>query len=68
MVIPNRVSAVLNVTCIPSIDTTSGLLVLSDKWHLLGLAFRWLLPNQLKTFVEIACKSEMTVGMSVPHE
>ena len=68
MVIPNRVSAVLDVICIPSIDTASGLLVLSHRWHLPGLAFIWLLPNQLKTFVEISCNSEMTVGMSVPHE
>ena len=68
MVIPNRVSAVLDVICIQSMDTTSELLVLSNRWHLPGLAFIWLLPNQLKTFVEISCNSEMTVGMSVPQE
>ena len=68
MVIPNRVSAVLDVICIPSIDTTSGLLVLSNRWHLPGLAFIWLLPDPLKTFVDIPCNSEMTVEMTVPYE
>ena len=68
MVIPNTVSAVLDVICILSIDANSGLLVLSNRRHLPGLAFIWLLPNQLKTFDEISCNSEMTIGMSLPQE
>ena len=68
MVTPNRVSAVLDVIYIPSMDTTSVLLVISNRWHLPRLAFIWLLPNQLKTVVEISRNSEMTVGMSVPQE
>ena len=73
MVIPNPISAVLDVIYILPIDTISGHLVLSNKWHLLGLSFIWLLPNQLKTFVDIcnwnfACNSEMTVEMSVAHK
>ena len=68
MVIPNRVSGKLDVIDIPLIDTTSGLLVLGNRSHLPELAFVWLLPNQFKTFVEISCNSEMTVGVSVPQE
>ena len=52
MVIPYRVYVVLDVICIPSIDTTSGLLVLSNRWHLPGLAFIWLLPNKVKTAIQ----------------
>ena len=68
MVKPNKDSAVLDVICIASIDTTLGDLVLSNRSHWTGLEFIWLLPNQLKTFAEVACNSEMTVGMSVAHE
>ena len=63
MVIPNRVSEALDVICIPSMDTASGFLVLSNRWHLSGLTLIWLLPNQLKTFVETPCNSEITVGI-----
>ena len=65
MVIPNKVSAVLDVICIRWIDTTSGVLVLSNRWHSTGLGFVWLLSNQLKTFVKTKVfNSEMLVGMS----
>ena len=56
------------VICIASIDTTSGVLVLNNRSHWAGLAFIWWLKTQLKAFVEIARNSEMTAGMSVPHE
>ena len=55
------------VICTASIDTNSGVLVLYNRSHWTGLAFIWL-SNQLKAFVEIACNSEMTVGMSVAQE
>ena len=35
-----RGSAALVVICIPSIDTTSGLLVLRNRCHFPGLAFK----------------------------
>ena len=68
MVKPNKDSAVLDVICIASIDTTLGDLVLSNRSHWTRLEFIWLLPNQLKTFAEVTCNSEMTVVMSAAHE
>ena len=68
MVILEKVSAVVDVICIWSINTTSVILVLSKRWYLPGLAFIWLLLNQLKTFFKKACNREMTVGMTVAQQ
>ena len=40
MVIPNRVSTVVDVICIPSMDTASGLLVLGSDWHLPTIGYK----------------------------
>ena len=53
---------------IPSIETISGLLVLSKIWDFPWLAFKWLFLNQQKSLVAEACTSNGRLGMSVAHE
>ena len=53
MMIPNKVSAVLEDFVVPLIDTTWGVLELGNKWHFPGWALIWLLSNQLKSFVVV---------------
>ena len=49
MMIPNKVSAGLEVIAVTSIDATK----ISNKWHFPGLTFIWLLSNQWKSFAEV---------------
>ena len=53
MMMPNKVSAVLEVIVVSLIDTTLGVLQLSNKWHFSGWALIRLLSNQVKSFVEV---------------
>ena len=47
MTIPRKASALLEVVVVPPIDTTWGILDLSNKKHIPRLVFIWLLSNKL---------------------
>ena len=68
MMIPTKVSAVLEGIIFPLIHNTWWVLELSNKWHFPGWVLIRLLSNQLKTFAEVTCNSELTVGMPVAVE
>ena len=68
LVTPSNFSLELAARGIPSIETISGLLVLSKIWDFPGLVFKWLFLNQRKSLVAEACTSNGRLGMSVAHE
>ena len=67
-VIPRGFSNELDVIHAPSICTPVGFFVLNKIWHLPWLTLMWLLVNQEKTLLAVACSCVTTLGMSPVQE
>ena len=64
---PNSVSIWLDLTETPPIFVSIEDFELNNRWHFSGFALRWFFSNQLKSFSEVDCSSEITVGVSLAH-
>ena len=68
IVTPSHFSWELAAREIPSIETISGLLILSKIWDFPVLTFKWLFLYQQKNLVAEAYTSNGRLGLSVAHE